>query len=247
MEQSGGTFSVGPEPITGIRPKEADMADANAPNIALDLLRIHSIITRALSVTSESSQRFAQEDFPDASTKDGFLCYARSFVSVLHSHHLTEDELGFPYFREKLPDAPYDLLMDQHKELASVVDEVKIAIEDVSAYRQAAASLNKLNLLLRRLADLWQPHIGIEEGHFTVAKLDALISREEHIKWGKLFAETRRAGLSRGTLPPIQLGPGAKGDSNPEHAIFVDPPARARGLESAVGLDATILALLMNT
>lgn len=165
------------------------MVEANAPNVALDLLRIHSVITRALSVTSEKSQQFAQEGFPDASTKEGFLCYARSFVSVLHAHHLTENELAFPYFREKLPDAPYDLLITQHQELVHVLDEIGAAIEEVSADRPAAASLNKLNLALRRLADLWHPHIGIEQDHFTVVRLGALIRREEHIRLGKLFAE----------------------------------------------------------
>ncbi len=165
------------------------MVEANAPNIALDLLRIHSIITRALSVTSEKSQRFAQEGFPDASTKEGFLCYARSFHSVLHGHHLTENELAFPYFREKLPDAPYDILIAQHQDLVHVLDEIKAAIEEVSTDPQATASLNRLNQDLRRLADLWHPHIGIEQDHFTVAKLEVLIHREEHIRLGKLFVE----------------------------------------------------------
>jgi hemerythrin-like domain-containing protein len=176
------------------------MAEANAPNVALDLLRIHSIITRALSVTSEKSQRFAQEGFPDASTKEGFLCYARSFVSVLHGHHLTENELAFPYFREILPDAPYDLLIAQHQELLRVLDEIKAAIEEVSADRQAAASLNKLNQALRRVADLWHRHIGIEQDHFTVARLAALINREEHIRLGRLFVEHSQKHTGPGYL-----------------------------------------------
>jgi len=198
--QLGDTFSAGQKPIMEIRMKEADMAEANASNVALDLLRIHSIITRALSITSEKSQRFAQDGFPDASTKEGFLCYARSFVSVLHGHHLTENELAFPYFRERLPDAPYNLLIVQHQELVHVLDEVKAAIEEVSADRQAAASLNRLNQALRRLADLWHPHIGIEQDHFTVAKLEALINREEHIRLGKLFAEHGQKHMGPGYL-----------------------------------------------
>ena len=175
------------------------MADANAPNIALDLLRIHSIITRALSVTIEKSLQFAQEGFPDSATGAGFMCYARTFVSVIHGHHLTEDELAFPYFRQKLQDAPFDLLIAQHHELVHVLDEIKAAIEEVSAEPQAAA-LNKLNQGLRRLADLWHPHIGIEQEHFTAAKLEALIGREEHIRLGKLFAKHGQTHMGPGSL-----------------------------------------------
>ena len=42
------------------------MAEAKAPNIALDLLRIHSIITPGLDVATEKSQVFARGGFPDA-------------------------------------------------------------------------------------------------------------------------------------------------------------------------------------
>jgi hemerythrin-like domain-containing protein len=168
------------------------LAEANAPNVALDLLRIHSIITRGLNVATEKSQQFAQEGFPDASTREGFICYARSFVSVLHAHHLTENELVFPYMREKLPDAPYDLLIAQHQQLAHILDEIKAAVEEVSADPQAAASLNKLNQALRRLADLWRPHMGLEQDHFTVDRLGVLIDREEHIRLGGLFVEHGR-------------------------------------------------------
>jgi len=175
------------------------MAESSVPNVALDLLRIHSIITRGLNVATEKSQRFAQEGFPDASTREGFLCYARSFVSVLHGHHLTENELAFPYFREKLPDAPYDLLIAQHQELVHILDEVKAAIEEVSADPKAAA-LNKLNQALRRTADLWYPHIGIEQEHFTVARIGALIDREEHIRLGRLFVEHSQKHTGPGYL-----------------------------------------------
>ncbi len=43
----------------------------------------------------------------------------------------------------------------------------------------------------------------------------------------------------------VQLVPDSC-NSGPEHAISADPPTRARGLESAVGLDATVLAILID-
>jgi hypothetical protein len=47
------------------------MAEANTPNVALDLLRIHSIITRGLQVATEKSQVFAREGFPNGQRGKG--------------------------------------------------------------------------------------------------------------------------------------------------------------------------------
>ena len=156
------------------------MAEANTPNVALDLLRIHAIITRGLNVATEKSEVFAREGFPDPSTREGFICYARSFVSALHAHHLTENELVFPYLRAKLPDAPYDLLIAQHQELVHILDQIKVAIEEVAADPEATAPPTKLNGLLRRMGGIWHPHIGIEQDHFAPDKVGPLLAPEEH-------------------------------------------------------------------
>jgi len=176
------------------------MAEANAPNVALDLLRIHSIITRGLNVATEKSQAFARQGFPDASTREGFVCYARCWVSVLHSHHLTENELVFPYLRAKLPDAPYDLLMSQHQELVRILDQIKAIIEEVAADPLAAAPLTRLNADLRRIGEIWHPHIGIEQDHFAPDKVGPLLAPKEHTRLSKLFAEHGRKHSSPGDL-----------------------------------------------
>jgi len=62
----------------------------------------------------------------------------------------------------------------------------------VFAEPQPAGSLNKLNQALRRLADLWSPHMGLEQDHFTVDKLAALIDREEHTRLSGLLVEHGR-------------------------------------------------------
>jgi hemerythrin-like domain-containing protein len=168
------------------------MAEANSPNVALDLLRIHSIITRGLNVAAEKSQAFAREGFPDRSTREGFICYARSLVSVLDSHHLTENELVFPYFRAKLPDAPYDLLIAQHQEVVRLLDHIKIAVEEAAADSQPAAPLTRLNVALRSLGEIWHPHIGIEQSHFTPDRVGPLLAPEEHSRLSRLWAEHGR-------------------------------------------------------
>jgi hemerythrin-like domain-containing protein len=168
------------------------MAETRAPNVALDLLSIHSIITRGLNVATEKSQVFVRAGFPDAPTREGFIDYARSFVSVLHAHHLTEEELVFPYLRAKLPDAPYDLLIAQHQELVHILDQIKLAVEEVAGDPQDAASLTKLNGFLKRIAEIWHPHIGVEQGHFAPDKVGPLLAPEEHTRLSGLFAEHGR-------------------------------------------------------
>jgi hemerythrin-like domain-containing protein len=165
------------------------MAETNAPNVAVDLLRIHSIITRGLNVATEKSQRFAQEGFPDTSTGEGFICYARSLASVLDAHHLTEEELVFPDMQGMLPDVPYDLLKAQHREITSVLGEIQAAIEEVAADPSVAAPLTKLHEALKRLGDLWHAHIGIEQDHFTVDKIATLIGPEEQVRLIRRYAE----------------------------------------------------------
>ena len=165
------------------------MSELRKPNIGADLVHIHSIITRALDVSIEHSQSFAQEGYPDESTREGFVSYVQTLVSVLHAHHLTEDDLAFPYFREKLPDVPFDLLTAQHQEMEPILDEIKAAIEEVAADAQAGESLNDLNRALTKIAGIWRPHIQREEDHLSAEKADALLDTEEHIRLGKMFAE----------------------------------------------------------
>jgi hemerythrin-like domain-containing protein len=162
---------------------------SNQPNVAADMVRIHSVITRGLNVSIEHSQAFAREGFPDASTREGFVSYVQSLVSVLHAHHLAEDELAFPYLRDKMPDTPFDLLTAQHREMVPVLDEIKAAIEAVRAEAQPGEGLNDLNRALTKMADMWHPHIQREEDDFSVEIAAELIDVEEHIRLSQMFAQ----------------------------------------------------------
>jgi hypothetical protein len=155
------------------------MAERTTPNIAEDLLCIHAIITRGLNVSIEKGRSFAQGGYPDASTREGFIAYVGTLVSVLHAHHLTESDLFFPYFRDKLPDAPFDLLITQHRELEPVLQQAKEATGEVSAEARAGTALARLNNLLGTIAEFWHPHIRIEEDHFSVDRVATLIDAKE--------------------------------------------------------------------
>jgi hypothetical protein len=161
------------------------MSERTMPNVAEDLRCIHAVITRGLNVSIERGRLFAQGGYPDASTRNGFIAYVGSLVSVLHAHHHTETDLFFPYFRDKLPDAPFDLLITQHRDLEPVLQQTKAAIDDVSADAQAGAAMIRLNDLLGRLAEFWHPHIRIEEDHFSVERVAALVEAKEQERLAK--------------------------------------------------------------
>jgi hemerythrin-like domain-containing protein len=149
-------------------------------NVAEDLLCIHAIITRGLNVSIEKGRSFHQDGYPDATTREGFISYVGSLVSVLHAHHLTESDLFFPYFKEKLPEAPIDLLTSQHRDLEPILQQAKTAMDQTSSEAEAGAALDRLNSLLGQVADFWHPHIRIEEDHFTVDRLRTLLDAKEH-------------------------------------------------------------------
>jgi hemerythrin-like domain-containing protein len=172
--------------------EEIGMSKSNRPNIGADLARLHSIITRGLDVAIEHSQSFAQHGYPDASTREGFINYVRSLASVLHAHHLTEDDVAFPYFRDLMPDTPFDSLTAEHQEMKPLLEEIDVAIGKVEAGAQTAESLNDLNHALTQVRDLWHPHIELEGAHLSPEKADELLGVEEQIELGKRFAQHNR-------------------------------------------------------
>ena len=176
------------------------MSERSAPNVAEDLLCIHAIITRGLNVSIEKSRLLAQAGYPVRSARQGFIAYVGSLVSVLHAHHLTESDLFFPYFRDKLPGAPFDLLITQHHDLEPVLQQAKAATDEVSAEAKAGAALARLNSLLGRIMEFWHPHIRIEEEHFTVDRAATLIDPKEHERLAQAGAKHGQQNSGPGYL-----------------------------------------------
>jgi hemerythrin-like domain-containing protein len=172
--------------------KEAAMTQSDQPNIGANLARIHRVVTRSLGVVREESLSFADTGFSDSSMQEGFASYIHCFVSLLQAHHLTEDELLFPYLRDKVPDAPYDLLRAGHDAIAQILPEIEATPAQVKADRQPSGALRDLNHSLIRLVGIWQPHIQKEERHFSVETLARLIEPEEHARVNALLAESSR-------------------------------------------------------
>jgi len=165
------------------------MSEVRKPNVGADMLRIHSVITRGLGVSIERSASYAEKGYPDAATQAGFVLYVQTLVSVLSGHHLVEDEVAFPYLRDKLPDEPFDQLMADHRVMEDILDELRVIAEAMAAEAQAGDALHDLNRAVTRLAELWHPHIHKEEHFYDVERMAALMDVDEHVRLGGMLAE----------------------------------------------------------
>jgi hemerythrin-like domain-containing protein len=156
-----------------------------SPNFASAMLAFHRIITRGLAVSLENARRGnpAIDDNPS-----GFSDYIHSLASVLHSHHLTEDEIVFPYMEKVLPGPPYDRLSSDHKLMESLIE----TLEDANGRWKAGAgdAVGEMSSSIGGLDGLWHPHIAIEEKEIYVPeKLEELIEPEEHLRLMQQSAE----------------------------------------------------------
>jgi hemerythrin-like domain-containing protein len=158
-------------------------------SISQDLIRIHKVITRALQVIPTRGQSFAQDGFPDLAIKAGFCSYVLSFETILHAHHTTEEELTFPYFRAKMPGEPFDLLLVQHSEIATAVYQIRDLLESHENPNLNERTCAELVQIVKKIDEIWHPHIGIEEGIFTPEKIRAQVNVEEEALLRRQFAE----------------------------------------------------------
>ncbi|HBE42225.1 MAG TPA: hypothetical protein DDW27_13630 [Bacteroidales bacterium] len=77
------------------------------------LLRIHKIISRGLSISIRKCDKYLVKQNIPSGEITGFSMYLSSLKWVTHAHHLSEDDIVFPCFKD-LIEAPYNLLKDDH-------------------------------------------------------------------------------------------------------------------------------------
>jgi hypothetical protein len=159
-------------------------APQNPPDLAQELVRIHKVITRGLTVGVAKGEEFHQQGFPNPRTRQGYTDYAQSLAVVLRAHHLAEDEIGFPAFREMFPHAPFERLSANHREMETLLHPLGKAIANVARVG-GEADLTQLVDLLRSLSAIWTPHIQVEEDDFSSEAVNAVMSSEEQ---GRLSA-----------------------------------------------------------
>jgi hypothetical protein len=156
------------------------MTEQAAPNIGRDLRRIHRAITRGLAVLTEAGPGYAAGSFHGGTTREGFWKYCQGLEANLHSHHLTEDDLFFPYAGALVPQADVELLRAEHAGMTELLGAVRSAREAGSA----AALLPPLG----RLAALWRMHIAREEAWFSPEVMGRVMTVPEHIELAQRLA-----------------------------------------------------------
>ncbi len=157
-------------------------------NIATSFNNIHDIITRGLKVSIESARVAMKTGIKNERDREGLFNYIRALVSVVNSHHVTEDQIAFPYFLDKLPDAPFKKLTNQHLVIDTILDEIKMAADQCEKEGLQSGGWSTLENALVRMDELWHPHIKLEMETF-IAKADALLPVEEQLRLVRQFSE----------------------------------------------------------
>jgi hemerythrin superfamily protein len=161
------------------------------------LLSIHKIISRGLFISiSKCDEYLTKNNIPQGDI-DGFKLYVSTLARVIHGHHLSEDDIAFPYFKIKM-EAPFDRLGKDHQEMAQVLNNLENCLSDLSL-----DGIQKLGEVLTSLNELWKPHIKIEEENFTVEKLNEVAKFEEQVEITKKLSShsMKHAGHGPQTVP----------------------------------------------
>ena len=140
------------------------------------LLMIHKIISRSLNVSIRKCNEYISGEGIPADEARGFSMYLTNLKRVTHAHHLSEDEIAFPYFRDYI-DAPYESLKHDHESLAAVLNMMDPFLEEV-----IFTDLHRLKEVLAEFEKLWFPHIGIEEDNFTPGKVNSKTGIKDQVK-----------------------------------------------------------------
>jgi hypothetical protein len=178
------------------------MVETGKPNAGADLLRIHRVITRGIQVSLQHCAAFAHDGFPSTAVQEGFLLYVQALKGVLDAHHLSEEEVTFPYLREKMPAVPYDKLVADHRAIVGVLEKLEQAAAGVAAGAGSVEALHELNGALAALSRLWYPHIAMEESFWNPAAIAALLSEEENLELSQKIGESSQKHLH---APAVEL------------------------------------------
>lgn len=146
--------------------------------VAQGLVRIHKVITRGLDVSIKNGTQYVQNGLPDPELQHGYLDYVQTMMVVIHAHHLGEDEISYPVFKQRIPAAPYDIMTVTHVQIAALLQAAEKAISGWS-YKNDIEALRSLLKALHQIDKQWHPHIELEERHFSKQAIIAVMEEEE--------------------------------------------------------------------
>ncbi|KPL76953.1 hypothetical protein ADN00_10215 [Ornatilinea apprima] len=158
------------------------MSQSGAPNVGNDLIRIHHAITRGLEVGVHYTHKLLEKRM---AADSGFVDYLRALVSVLDSHHLVEDDVAFPYLRQKNLPAPYEILIQEHQEMAGLLSSIQQMLPNLAN----SQTLNEVNRALQQILEIWRAHIKREEESISPEITNTIMSAEEQAELGKSMAQ----------------------------------------------------------
>jgi hemerythrin-like domain-containing protein len=176
---------------------EKDKTMMDLSPVVEGLLRIHKVISRGLNISIRNCDEYLKKQTIPSGEAMGFSMYISTLKWVTHSHHLSEDEIAFPYFKDCI-EAPYNRLKDDHNVMARILDKLDQCLLDVSW-----SGVAKLREVLDEFVKLWESHIKIEEENFTAEKLQAAIGMKEQEDLVEKLGEhsTKNAGPGPLALP----------------------------------------------
>jgi hemerythrin-like domain-containing protein len=161
------------------------MSNENQPNIGEDYIRFHKVMTRGLAVSLQNINEFLQIGELEKLNREGFIKYVQSFSSVLHGHHHAENERIFPYFKDKLPEVPYERLMSEHEIFNDGLQEINTGIDHLKSENDELNSLKLLKSGLSKIDQIWSVHIQIENTQLYERIRSLNIDLEEMIRLQK--------------------------------------------------------------
>ena len=119
-------------------------------------------MSRGLAVSLQNINELLHIETLEKLNREGFLKYVQSFSSVLHGHHLVENEKIFPYFKNKLPEVPYERLMSEHEIFKDGLQEINTELGQLMSENNELNSLKLLKSGFNKIDQIWHPHIQIE-------------------------------------------------------------------------------------
>jgi len=138
------------------------LSEKYQPDLGEDYIKLHKVMTRGISVSLENINKFLKIGALEKLSRQGFLNYVQSFSWVLHGHHMVEDEKIFPYFKDKLPEVPYNHLIKEHKIFNQGLKEINSATNNLKSNNDELQSIKLLKSGFDKLDNIWDNHIQIE-------------------------------------------------------------------------------------
>jgi hypothetical protein len=160
------------------------------------LLMTHKIISRGLSTSIAKCDEYLGKQVIPPGEATGFSQYVTTLKWVTHAHHLSEDDIAFPYFKEHF-DAPWDRLKDDHQTISRILLRMDQSLLEISN-----GGLVKLREALGEFEMMWVPHIKIEEERFTSDKVQKIVGMKEQVSLSEKLA---RHGSKNSGPGPLAL------------------------------------------